>query len=72
MLAGFLDIFLLRFTQLMSKLTLTEKMKTKISKNPVNTKTSTCRSVFSNFEPILSPKFEIDISKKCENWWRKY
>ena len=51
----------------MSNLTLTEQIITKIpQKNPVNTKTDTCRSVFSNFEPILSPKFEIDISKNVK------
>ena len=69
MLTGFLEVFLLWFSQLSSVNvkfdTSWENENKKSSKNPVNTKTDTCRSVFSNFEPILI--FKNNMNNKLKD-----
>ena len=40
----------------------------KSSKNPVNTMTDTCHSVFSNFEPILDKASYVHPNRKNGHW----
>ena len=67
--AGFFDIFFVMIHSVNVKIdTSRENENKKSQKNPVNSKTGTCRSVFSNFEPILVFKRHCgNLKIKCKD-----